>query len=477
MKMHQSDPQPAPAQTSNEKFSSNLYLNKNGEKFFESNFAEFNLPSDTVLINIFLSEFYFPEEFNYPLPNIQIYSQIAPVKLNIDYLTLLWLNTLFLALSTEIIPLVNELTAKTATTQTSTQLFDACVECILPKLNLKLYNSTVYNTNIPKYINILCSSLKLTNLCIDQEANLKLLCKKVYKKTNLCMSHEKWPIEPSDLLMIPTCLLDILNDMQNRSSYNASDDKIVSPKDGLLISILNKKDFKTSRISTLDLWLLNIENLWVDININQTKANVGPTSHENTVVMPTSFKLWFVNTGSYYNNKSTNEDSKPCLRFGQMKSSSHRSFNVEDINAGLKGRENFRRRTKSCERQQVYSQTSCKNKDVYNSKFNLICDINDVKVKVSHYQLLFLLRLVDEVNFFQKQLGEDAFKVVSNLNKDIGNDKQSMDSLLSVSVAVFIDKLEVKMILNDKRRFRNVIGERTADSFGRFKKKLYNPNP
>ena len=71
--------------------------------FFGSNFTEFNLPGDTLFMQFFFSDFYFPEDCNYPVPCSQIYSHLSPMIVNIDYLTLLWMNTLILSLYHEML--------------------------------------------------------------------------------------------------------------------------------------------------------------------------------------------------------------------------------------------------------------------------------------------------------------------------------------------------------------------------------------
>ena len=70
----------------------------NKSAFFGSNFGEFNLPSDTLFAHFFISEFYFPEDCNYPVPSPQIFAHLSPALVNVDYLTLLWVNTLLLSL-------------------------------------------------------------------------------------------------------------------------------------------------------------------------------------------------------------------------------------------------------------------------------------------------------------------------------------------------------------------------------------------
>jgi len=81
----------------------------NKRPFFSTNFAEFSLPPDTLFAQFFFSEFYFPDDCNYPVPCSQIFSHISPILINIDYLTLLWMNTLVLSLWNEKLTKLNHL--------------------------------------------------------------------------------------------------------------------------------------------------------------------------------------------------------------------------------------------------------------------------------------------------------------------------------------------------------------------------------
>jgi hypothetical protein len=70
----------------------------NKRPFLSANFAEFNLPEDTHFAQFFFSEYYFPAECNYPVPSPQVYAQVSPCLINIDFLTLLWINTLSMSI-------------------------------------------------------------------------------------------------------------------------------------------------------------------------------------------------------------------------------------------------------------------------------------------------------------------------------------------------------------------------------------------
>lgn len=127
--------------------------------FLTSNYAEFNLPpEETLFANIIFSEFYFPDECNFPLPSPQLFVQCSPIVLNIDFLSLLWVNTLLFSLYREKL-IVDETELNKANTRTPSQQTpssassssllsssgapmqhcDTYIELITPKMVLSIY--------------------------------------------------------------------------------------------------------------------------------------------------------------------------------------------------------------------------------------------------------------------------------------------------------------------------------------------------
>jgi hypothetical protein len=180
-----------------------LNLPFNDAPFIGSNFAEFNLPNETLLVNAFLSEYYFPEEYNYPTPHAHIYAQIAPVNVNIDYITLLWLHSFLLYFLNETKFLSNTLSIN----KYSNKMYphtDVHIECQMPRVTLKLFNeSASNNTTNPNGIQAVCARVTLSN--VYQSKDLHRLCRHMYKTENLCMRVGEWPYEPTGKHRLASC--------------------------------------------------------------------------------------------------------------------------------------------------------------------------------------------------------------------------------------------------------------------------------
>lgn len=167
--------------------------------FIGSNFTEYNLPGDTIFAHFFFSEFYFPEDCNYPVPCPQIFAQISPMLINVDFLTLLWVNTLIFSLYREklIVDQTKDSTSgnnlKPNRTSTNIQNLkdnepvsekpnlhcDTHLELITPKINLHIYPKKQMVNIVRDFVHRPCgieigfSRIVLSNVSLSNSSKLK----------------------------------------------------------------------------------------------------------------------------------------------------------------------------------------------------------------------------------------------------------------------------------------------------------------
>ncbi len=190
--------------------------------FFSSNYTEYSLPEDTLFMHFFFSDFYFPEDCNYPVPCSQVFAHLSPMLVNVDYLTLLWVNTLLLSLYHEKL-IVDENIRVENTTQTTagnskpggakTSVVssiqarlnlhvDTRLEFLMPKLVLSIFSpkskDKANNMSSLCSVEVGLSSVCLTNTSLDSSgpearADLTNACSKVYKSVkSLCDKQNKF---------------------------------------------------------------------------------------------------------------------------------------------------------------------------------------------------------------------------------------------------------------------------------------------
>ena len=182
----------------------------NVRPFISSNFVDFNIPNDTLFAHFFFSEFYFPESCNYPVPCPQFYANVSPVLINIDYLTLLWVNTVSLSIWRE--KLIVDEDNKSETNQILYQRIqklqksnneekkyrpnihcDTCLDIVLPKINISIYSKTSEVDSRPCGIEVGFAKISVRNQSNANSSEFKATSEKIYQMSkDLCKKHTKF---------------------------------------------------------------------------------------------------------------------------------------------------------------------------------------------------------------------------------------------------------------------------------------------
>lgn len=294
--------------TPNELLKNELYFIEqqmfNKKAFISSNYAEFNLPPETLFAQCFFSEFYFPQDANYPLPPAQIFIQVAPILVNIDFLTLLWINTLMFSLWREKL-IQDQNNVGQATTAralppppTNVPLIDhssrfnlhcdTFFEVVMPKISLTVYPSDMKaSENIAGFINrpsgvevgfsrVVFSNQSVTRFADARKVEqLRSTSVKCYELAREIISKNSDPnggaeIELNQLAPCFNHLLQNENLYYVRYDFAANDKKVNvnitneahKAHTGLFLKSLNKNSL--NKASNKDIWLLECENMWLD---------------------------------------------------------------------------------------------------------------------------------------------------------------------------------------------------------------------
>lgn len=264
--------------------------------FLSSNYTEFNLPSDTLFANIIFSEFYFPDDCNYPIPSPQLFVQVSPIILNIDFLSLLWINTLLFSLYREkLIVDESDKTSKTPKQQKSTPTLhcDTYVELITPKLVLTIYPSkkveytSKHYVKRPTTIELGVARLFLTNqtttsgvpINSKKFSDLKSTSEKCYEVVKfLSNKNTKFPVHEPSLHSLAPCFSDLIkNENLPYQRYDLSFDddltklvntttQALNTKEGLFLKSLNRNTLNKN--ASKDVWSFEFESAWVDFKVD-----------------------------------------------------------------------------------------------------------------------------------------------------------------------------------------------------------------
>ncbi|CAG0878700.1 unnamed protein product [Darwinula stevensoni] len=97
---------------------------KSVKEFLQGNKENAQLPEQNHRIHIEFLQYYYPGNLDYPLPPSKLYMHVNPVQLNLDPLTLSWLNAFLLNLQSAIPPHA----------KTESEALDVRIEAILPQV-------------------------------------------------------------------------------------------------------------------------------------------------------------------------------------------------------------------------------------------------------------------------------------------------------------------------------------------------------
>lgn len=474
----------------------------NMRPFLSSNSSEFNLPSETLFANCFFSDFYFPENVNYPVPSQQVYVQISPILLNIDFLTLLWMNTLAFSLWREkLIVDEKDKGEKTRTysfTKNSLHI-DTHLEVILPKVNLTIYpvkfdtNVSFRNENFtsrPSGMEVGMAKLVLTNntigktnSCFDEfnttsEMAYKLSSNLIEKNHNFKHKFSQISTEIRVNNLAPCFKESLQNDSSSlirdglgiHSEPIKSENQIVNAKEGLFLKNLNKNALNKDALK--DIWMVETDSLWIDMI---DKENV-------PFAQNASFQVYIINVWDFLSKSSIllqqNEEEdildnsvngNYLKAFGHLEKIIHIQ-NKSEFDAKLRKRSNSLSNRSSLIKSKMRSELLCKK--IY-SNLNVVSRIKNLNLFLNHSQVLFLLRFFDVIENFSNQIKIDTeqilkFKGHCPKKSNPENDKRSRLKSFrldffdedsenevhepSVNLALCIDHIQIELLLDDLRK-------------------------
>ena len=250
-----------------------------------------------------------------------------------------------------------------------------------------------------------------------------------------------------------------------------------NPKVGLFLKSLNKSALNKN--ANKDLWTIDLESMWVDF-CDSVNAKTG-SSENVSLIQNTSFKLWLVNVWDFFKSSPSPTSQEPkkqplviaednmqrvfqtlddnVIKINEAVSSECRESRI--IEAGGRPKIGKSKRSSSLStplklvQRQESSHYVCR--ELY-SKINVIGFINEIHLKCSHSQILFLLRLLDTVDLFTQQLKEDGEQTLKfrtggkdeKVKKESDKDElEESDEDASVNISLVVNSIEVELCIND----------------------------
>ncbi|KAJ8298803.1 hypothetical protein KUTeg_022863 [Tegillarca granosa] len=217
-------------------------LRNTPHKFLSSDKKQLHLPSDMSVIHAEYTEYYFPEGIDYPVPHANLYILVNPIRLTVDYLTLLWLNYFILSLSNSVVIVPSEV-------------------------------KSTGQPDRPEGLQLQISRLTVTNSRVEEKMTLNDLktILEDYKNGNLFNSME-FPNDKNELISVPKHFHDHAYGLENPYIQPHAKGLLFGqlPNDYQVLEEGNLNVTKLLKTNTLkrsvcyDIWSVTADQVWLE---------------------------------------------------------------------------------------------------------------------------------------------------------------------------------------------------------------------
>ncbi|KAL5007583.1 hypothetical protein ScPMuIL_016389, partial [Solemya velum] len=385
-------------------------------KFLSSDKKQLHLPPDMSVVHMEYTDYFFTEGINYPVPHSNLYVLVNPIRLTIDYLTLLWMNYFALNLSQNIdIPVTDD----------PVEHVDIKLEAVMPRIIVPASKKVECQPDRPEGLQLQFSRLCVSNTRVE-EGMMKddlLRTLKMYSDGNLFSSVD-YPRDNSQFVPIPKGFWEHAQSTNNPyiTKYakgllqGCLPDNLSSEERDVIVALMKVNTLKLD--SSQDVWGICIDQLWVEF--------VGtPNCRSRPIPFVESFplSLWFYRSGSRDGSHDKTNGTDTCdKKIDDNGKQSNSSQNEHDTS---KPREPD---GDHCVLNPMYDLSKADKGDspriaTREDNSYVQCTVNrladcyvvakfgsKIRAELNHFQYLFLLRMLESFSDFQVQLNVDMEK-------------------------------------------------------------------
>ncbi|XP_053383939.1 bridge-like lipid transfer protein family member 3B isoform X2 [Mercenaria mercenaria] len=424
------------------------------KKFFSSDKKALHLPSDMSVVHVEYTDYFFTDGIDYPVPHANMYVLINPVRLHIDYLTMLWSNYFSLNLAQVVETHENEF-------QKKLEHVDIKIESLMPRLVISAEENVENQPDRPDSLQIQFSKITASNTHIENQFTFSdlqgLLSQYVDCDMFKCAA---FPNDTCKLTSIPKIFQAFADSRVN--PYLC--DYILELLNGKLPNGFSEADIGTDAIKSLlrtntlkrdmrcDMWGLCIDQVWLEflgVPTSRTRPVpfvesfpltlwiCRPSSIPDDVILPRNSSSTLNGNFAENSESAENPEEKQNRRKTRQLLKQYYSEDSEESPSDPKTDNNFQsnglKDSNNCDTDEGNVQyTALKVAD-----FNLVAKIGGkIRAQLNNPQFLFLMRLTESLSNFQAQLNADVEDFLK------GNNSPSQ----TFSMPIVIPDLEFAMV-------------------------------
>ncbi|KFQ89398.1 UHRF1-binding protein 1, partial [Phoenicopterus ruber ruber] len=390
----------------------------------------FKLPDQVSAIHIEFTEYYFPDNQDFPVPCPNMYVQLNSLMLTLDTASVLWINLFCLDLyrSLEQFKAIYKL----EDSGKRDEHFDVRLDGFRLKLNIPVERKVTDHQDRPQTLCICTSAMTATNtrhapFCSCQD--LQSLFRKFASSEFFHSGYTKFPRSQDNFSLLHTLFL--------RHAYEVDDRPQKHPGFPQLLH-------KTS--ASEDLWSMNFTELSLDFEGAESSKG-----RALSFIDPFPLSIWACLPKRWGQAQISKRQE---LAASELKMKPSASFSNHSKNENLSREHGVCQRSKTDqdlkniykvpETMDVLGESDSEIDDVDERELEASADIHmlvsssvHVKVRLNHYQYLVLLRMKEVLQTLQEQLAQDTQEVTGS----------PLDPM-SACVGVMFHSAEVALLMN-----------------------------
>ena len=415
------------------------------KEFLSGDRQRYSLPEDMPVMHFEYTQFYYPGDTHFPLPPPKLFAYFNPIQLLLDPLTILWLNAFALNLQRSVKMLSLE--------QTEPPYLDVKIEAIMFRVVLDADEENFQHTkqkDRPKSLHIHASRILASNyrsLDTGTKADLSK-CLDVFRKSSFYTANG-FPNMPGDIPIICDAMIQHVEDepdltgmLKNANSSSTLSSATQTTQETFNLSnpsalwpLMRKKLLWTE---SRDVWHVSLDPLWADFH-----GTPATGTRPVPLVDAFPFTMWLYKQPE----ELSSEPANPNLN---KKVGNQPSLQIQNsINADLFAKVGPKKeKSQDSSTSKIDKRVSKDKLDAPKvAKMQLLAQINSlVSLQLNHYQLLFLMRLIES-------MGEITTFLTQDVKHILGEEDES-----SMALGLVAPQVDISLLMPSISECRDNIG-------------------
>ncbi|XP_061178016.1 bridge-like lipid transfer protein family member 3B isoform X2 [Saccostrea echinata] len=426
----------------------------NPQKFLSSDKKQLHLPPDMSVLHAEYTDYFFPEDIGFPVPHANLYVLLNPIRLNVDWLTLLWANFFMLNLSKSIERIELE--------DVPLEHVDTKVEAIMPRIVVP-FDEKCELPDFPSSVQLQISRMCATNTRVSGPFSRDSLSDIIsnYAASPLFCT-QKFPNDNNSLRAIPETFNTHAKNLENHFIEKRALDLLNGCAQKFSQEEVNKiwKSNTLKHDASFDMWCCHAEQVWLEflgpsnvksrplpfvesipltLWISKSPPKAGKEGDKSDKVMEGSESRLPNGDSISVGEKSSKEEYSDSDREKrQTRRLLKDYYSDESVTTSEESETSqFQGSPSTCDTENGAKDDNVQYSALRVADFNVVAKIGPgpLKAQMTHSQYIFIMRLQESFTIFQTQMNADVSYFITTVSPTV-----------TFSVPLMLSELEFAML-------------------------------